>query len=325
MTEELSKKASAFYTKLANALVEHRKISPSTASKYIQYLRLLNQNNFINLRWLNDFDTIHSRLASYAPSTQKTILASIVSILSLFTHSPIYKTLYEHYQDMLVSSKKAFEASKESNSKSITQSKNWIDWDDVLAKRDELAKLVDDFKDNKELSAEQYTTLLHFLILSLYTDIPPRRNQDYQSMVVTRTWNKDMPDDVNYYSISNHSFIFNRYKTASTYGRQIISLNKDNPLIDTINLYLKHHPVLRGKLNTVNVSFLVTHDNKPLSNINSITRILNSIFDKHIGSSMLRSIYLTDKFADNLKSMKHTAYGMGHSVSEASSTYIKLD
>ena len=47
---------------------------------------------------------------------------------------------------------------------------------------------------------------------------------------------------------------------------------------------------------TSNIPFLVYNDGKEFNKINSITRILNKIFDKKIGSSMLRHIFLTDKY-----------------------------
>jgi hypothetical protein len=49
---------------------------------------------------------------------------------------------------------------------------------------------------------------------------------------------------------------------------------------------------------------------------------LNKVLGKKIGSSALRHIYLSDKFAPELQQMKATAEAMGHDVDTAR-TYIK--
>jgi hypothetical protein len=47
-----------------------------------------------------------------------------------------------------------------------------------------------------------------------------------------------------------------------------------------------------------------------------VTRILNKVFDKNVSSSMLRHIYLTNKYKDipALSKMQDIATEMGHSV-----------
>jgi hypothetical protein len=52
------------------------------------------------------------------------------------------------------------------------------------------------------------------------------------------------------------------------------------------------------------VPFLVKFDGTPLDASNQITRILNKIFDKRVSVSMLRNIYLTDKYSGVMKEMK---------------------
>jgi hypothetical protein len=61
-----------------------------------------------------------------------------------------------------------------------------------------------------------------------------------------------------------------------------------------------------------------------LNKINSITRILNKLFNpKKVGSSMLRHIYLTEKYGDKLNELEDDAEAMGTSTNMAQSTYIK--
>jgi hypothetical protein len=59
-----------------------------------------------------------------------------------------------------------------------------------------------------------------------------------------------------------------------------------------------------------------------LTAVNSITRILNKIFGKKVGSSMLRHIFLSDKYGEVKGEMADDAKAMGHSVDEQQNTYV---
>ena len=74
-----------------------------------------------------------------------------------------------------------------------------------------------------------------------------------------------------------------------------------------------------------NVPFLVSIDGDEFKNSNEITRVLNKIFNKKIGSSMLRNIYLTSKYSNNLKDLNLDAQEMGTSANTIQNQYIKLD
>jgi hypothetical protein len=60
---------------------------------------------------------------------------------------------------------------------------------------------------------------------------------------------------------------------------------------------------------------------EPLVAVNAITRILNKIFGKKVGSSMLRHIFITDKYGGAKTEMEKDAEAMGHSVAEQQKVY----
>jgi hypothetical protein len=96
--------------------------------------------------------------------------------------------------------------------------------------------------------------------------------------------------------------------------------------MNVIKQYIKHHPLnkeLKKKKGIIN--FLVKYNGDPYITANSITRILNKVFDKKISVSMLRAIYLTDKYKDLNKEKEADAKAMGTSTSTADSNYIKTD
>jgi hypothetical protein len=110
--------------------------------------------------------------------------------------------------------------------------------------------------------------------------------------------------------------VFNKYKTAKKYGTQILDIpsSAEAPLMDTITHYLKFQPLWKATKGKEAVPFLVTSDGKPLEAVNAITRILNKVFGRKVGSSMIRHIFLSDKY--DISEMQEDATAMGHSVEE---------
>jgi integrase len=257
-----------------------------------------------------------ARLAEYSESTQKSTLGTIVAVLTDLKDKSTYKALYNfYYERMSSASKIAREA--DTTEKSDKQEMNWIKWDDVLAKRKELEDKLPTNK-TKLLTVTTWNNMLSYLLLSLYTMLPPRRNLDYQNLYVVKKWNDKMEDTRNYYDLSTHKLIFNKYKTSKAHGKQEIDVPKE--LQGVLAHYLQFHPERKKP----EFKLLVNVDGTGFSSINSITRILNKIFDKNIGSTMLRHIYLSDKYKMDMSEMKKDADAMGHNLS-TQREYIKVD
>jgi integrase len=302
---------------LLKELMTKKELTESTATLYIKNLYALNNKQpFLNLSFLKDYEGIEKYLNDYSDNTKKTLLSGLTSVLSLYKDKPSYKKVYEHYFNKMMA--KANEM-KEVNDNKMTdkESENWITWDEIIEIKKKLKEIVDNlFQNNKLLTPKQYDLILSYLILSLYTDQPPRRNLDYMNMYVVSTA-KDQDLNKNYLDWTNKKFIFNNYKTAKTYGSQIVDITPE--LIETLKIYLSFHPLnthqkLKFPKNT-EFKFLVYNDGSGLSSVNSITRILNKIFNgKKIGSSMIRHIYLSSKY--DIDAMQKDAEEMGHSIEE---------
>jgi len=312
-----------FMIQLAHQLIHGREVAESTANQYLQSLYSLNDKKpFNNLAWLKKTEDIEKRLAEFAPSTQRGYVAAIVSVLTPNKDKTAYKKLYQHYYDiMMKGSKEAHETKPEG--KTDKQKDNWLDWADVDKKKNELKDECQKFVSRKHITPAEYDTLLKYVVLSLYTNIQPRRNQDYMDMYIVKKWDDSLPKDKNYLdnTKSPKEFIFNKYKTAKKYGEQKIEIpnTSEAPLGDALLMYFKHHPLLNAK--TKEAKFLVGHDGTPLTSVNAITRILNKIFGKKIGSSMLRHIWITGKYGALKSEMKKDADAMGHSVAEQQNVY----
>ena len=298
-----------FMLELAKKLREEKKVAESTANAYIRAMYLLNgKQPYKNLTFLKNTSAIADLVSKYAESTIKTIYASIVSVLSLFKDKPTYKKVYQHYYDLMMG--KIVEAKQnESSDKTQKQTDNWITWDEVQKKVADLREKVAEFKSNKSITSQQYESLLHYLIVSLYTETQPRRNQDYLDMYVA----KKQPTETehNYVVLTKTkptSFVFNKFKTSKKYGQQ--TLEVPETLANVISEYLKFHPLKKN----ASYKFLVSYDGTPITAVNAITRVLNKIFGKRVGSSMLRHIFLSTKY--DIKEMEKDANAMGHSVEE---------
>jgi integrase len=309
-----------FKKDLEHKLLNDKKLAESSVKLYLRNLEKLNDDAPLkNLNFLKDVEKITGKLTKYKENTKRGYLISITSVLSLDKSSKPKQKLYDDYFKLMMEKNKELKAIEGSNEKTETQEKNWITQDEVKTCWDALKEKVDSFK--KELTEPQYNILLQFVVLSLYVLLPPRRNE-YQHTQIVKSASESSPTDTNYLDLDHNRFLFNKYKTSKKEGQTSIEIPDE--LRSVLNTYIKYHPLIKGKITKKfqAVPFLVYSDGKPLDQVNSITRILNKIFGKKVGSSMLRHIYLTAKYGDTLEEMKEDSKEMGHSVSQQKD-YIK--
>jgi integrase len=313
-------KVSDFMLNLSKKLQEERKIAESTSTQYLQTLHKLNGGKpFNNLAWAKKYDDVQKIIDTYSPSTQGNQYMVLSSALSLFNDKATYKGAYNHWRDKMMEARKERD-SMPIHEKNEKQEENWLTWEEVDKKKSALKEDISSFHLNKHITASQFDKLLQYLVLSLYSDIQPRRNQDYLDMFVVKKLGKDYEKTKNYYDLSTQRFIFNKYKTAKKHGEQIE--NVPESLQATLKTYLTFHPLSKSKAKEYKL--LVKPDGSPLNTVNSITRILNRIFGKNIGSSALRHSYLSSKYGNVMKEMEGDAEAMGHTTG-IQKNYIKYD
>jgi len=309
-------RATTFMIDLTKKLQDEKDLAEITALKYLQSLYTLNGlKSFTNLAWTKKKEDIKNRLTPYALSTQKTLLASLVSVLSLFKEKSSYKKIFTYWTNEM---NRSVEENKEESQKLTNdkQKKNWVDWKVILEKKDALAKQVEEFKKNKMITKNQYNILLQYLVLSLYTDIAPRRNKDYSMMYIVRKWTPKRSTDKNYLDLDGKRLIFNQFKTSKKFGQQIVEFGNIPSLVNVINYYLEHYSGNRRLGKRTEKRFLLNADGGLLTSDNAITRILNKAIGSKVGSSMLRHIYLTSKYAGKFEEMEQDAKNMGHSTQQ---------
>ena len=287
-------------------------ISDSSKHLYKRNLEKLNDNKEVeSFNFLADPKSVLAKIKHLSPNTQKSYFIAICTALKNSEEA----LLYEAYYSLL---KQANSKLSINVTKSKVQSDNWITKDQVSDIQGSLKKEINFNK--KSTTKAEYDKLLNYLLISLYTMAPPRRNIDYTLMRVS---NKTDSTDFNYIDLPNRQFIFNRYKTAGTYKSVSVDISDD--LIKVIMMYLRSHPLVNKLKNkTFNIPFIISSDGTEFSS-DKMTKTLQKIFGKKVSSSMLRNIYLTDKYSDVVSELKHDAAEMGTSMSTALSNYIKQD
>ena len=303
----------SFTDELKNLLKE-KNLGEKSISLYLSNLKKLNNGDeFTNLNFLKKIINVKTFLEKFKPSTRKSYYGMLISVLGLYPTNKALTKLKQEYYTLFKSEND--ELKKTVGEKTETQASNWIDWPDVMKIWDEkhreiLEMTIPPKKKGvvKTLTESEYSKLLNFMVLSLYTLTPPRRNEDYVKMVISSA-----SDDKtkNYLDLEGKRFIFNSFKTSKQYPEQKIAIPDE--LMAVIGIYLRYYPkqpVENG------IPFLVFHDGSPLEKINVITRILNKIFGKNVGVSMLRHSYLTDKYKEVNAEKAKDSISMGHSLNQ---------
>ena len=288
-------------------LFKCKDLTKSSLDSYKAKLKKLNKNEKIkNLNFLNNIENIKDIINDYKPNTQRNYIIAVASILKCYLTNNKSKKLEATYNEYSKILDEYNTSLKDQTAKSDVENKNWI-------KQDELDTIYNDlkekYKDNKQ-------AFQNYLLLSLYYLQSPRRNRDYQLLKIVNKYGDDLSNEFNYLDIKKKKFIFNNYKTAKKYNRQEVDINDD--LYQIIQAYIKAFKLKDG-------DFLLNDlkTNEPYKATNAITILLNRIFKKKIGASMLRKMYLTNKYGDEVEELKKDAKAMGTSTEVIQTNYIK--
>lgn len=244
-----------------------------------------------------NIDKVQDFLKDDKQNVRKTKYAVLVS---LFSHKKDLRGM-EKLRESMLKDANEYNASLREQRMTEKQKENWISQDEVKKLWSEIYKRSYPLFKKHKISKTNYNELLLLVMFSLYVLNPPRRSQDYALMKI-RNYNKE---EDNYYDGKN--FIFQHYKTSKTYGDQIVKVS--SKLNTMLKLWMK---VNHGDY------LLSTYEGRSIS-VSRMTLLFNRIFGKNVSTSMLRHVFLTDKYKDipALKEMDATAEAMAHSTKQA--------
>ncbi len=252
-----------------------------------------------SLHFLRDVPAVLNRLAAYKPATAESAMGAILSVLNALGARALANKYYPSY----ATARAGLEAVADERTPS--QVANWPSEADIAAVTAATAHPT------------SWDGELDRLLVGLYTLQPPRRNADFAEMWVVRG---DAPSDASRNWLEwwprRRAFVYHVYKTAATYGTQVVPVR--GALADLLTAVLGRHPQ-RAKHA---FPLLVRADGTRLTAA-AIPVALNRLFGKRVGSSLLRAAYLTRRYAPTAAAMAADAAAMAHSVATQQGRYVK--
>lgn len=256
---------------------------------------------------------ILENLMTYRPNIRKTKLSAFIVALDEKEKTPKETAdIIDDLRKQLYFDADETEKQEEKQKLTKSQEENYITWDEVMKVYDSLRTEAEPLFKLENLNKKQFNKLQDFVLLSMYVLIPPRRSLDYAQFKIR---NPDTEKD-NYMVMKGRkkeaTLIFNAYKNSKRLGKQEVKI--PNQLRNIINKWLLKNP---------NDYLIVNGAGKKIEQP-KINLILNNVFGKNIGSSMLRHIYLTQKYGDvDLIDIRNTTEAMGNSEIERTLKYVK--
>jgi len=279
-------------------------LSDGSIKTYSSILRNLHKKVFENQEIeksnFNESKKVLDHLKDMPANKRKTILSALVVL-----------TDKDEYRNVMNGDVSDYNEEIRKQEKSVTQRENWIETDEI---REVFNRLENDakilFKKQNKTNAD-IQQIQSYIIVSLLGGvfIPPRRSLDYCSMKI-RNINKD---EDNY--INKNKFIFNRYKTAKTYGQQDLEIPQQ--LKNILNRWIA---INDGE-------YLLRDKNGNQMTSTKLNQYMNRIFGgKKIAVNSMRHTYLTDKYKQTSEENKKLAKDMAEmgSSTNMADTYIKL-
>ena len=294
-----------------------------TLKNYTRYLQtILNGVESKDINIVKKFDKIKPFLESKKMSVRKALTASILVYLRAENEEK-NKDIIDKYRIYLLDLNKKYTKDKSDREKDERENNNWATLEELHKIRQKLHKKVveENIPVQETLSNKEKDLLQQYLVASLYTLLPPRRNIYSSVNVITlQEYNKLKGDELkkNYLVFNKPKtkifFHFGKQKSKNFTKPQKIEVTKE--LKKVIKLYLKHH---EGNA-------LLKNKKGERMTENGLTKYLNKVFkigNKKISSSMIRKIFASEVVGKAHELIEETAEKMGHSVATQKSNYVK--
>jgi len=279
-------------------------LSDGSLKTYTSILKNLHKKVFekteIEKSDFNECRKILEHLQDMPSSKRKTILSALVVL-----------TDKDEYRETMNGDVSNYNKEIDKQEKTDTQKENWIEQEqiqEVFKRLENDAKIL--FKKLNKTNTD-IQQIQNYVIVALLGGmfIAPRRSLDYCEMKI-RNINKD---EDNY--IDKNKFVFNKYKTSKTYGKQELAIPQQ----------LKN--ILNRWIAVNNGDYLLRDKNGNKMTSTKLNQYMNRIFGgKKIAVNAMRHSYLTDKYkktSEEHKQLEKDMNDMGSSINMAD-VYIKL-
>jgi hypothetical protein len=297
-------------------LMEKRGNTLITATQTIASLRILNDGkDFRSLLFLTDVPAVVAKLADKTDETQKTYYGRVLAALRVMGERR-YSRSIRAYTELFEGKKTTLEKLKKEGTKTAKEKENWMSWPKVLEMHEAMSLIVKGLMETmkeRDLTESEYRTVMAHLAMSLYVLMPPRRTTDYLKMWVCEERllnNKER----NYYIRKEGKMYFNNYKTAKTYGQQVVDVpERLRDIIDAAMKCTETWRRSRGRARTMPMFCDYEGIHKPAPH--TMTLLLNHAFGgKRIASTQLRRIYVSHLYGEEILKMSTEAAAMAHDI-----------
>ena len=278
-------------------------LSQSSITTYSSILKNLYKKVFgsddIDMDKFNQTEKVLEFLKDIPPNKRKTILSSLVII-----------TDKKAYRDLMLEDVRDYNKEIHKQEKTDEQKENWVNTNQVKDILNELKNNSELIYKKKNISVNDLQEIQSFIIMSLLGGlyIPPRRSKDFVDFKI-KNINKESDN-----FLEKNKMFFNSYKTAKTYGQQVIDIPLQ--LKNILNKWIKINPT----------EFLLFDSNMNQLSSVKLNQRLNKIFgEKKVGVNQLRHTYLTDKYGHTInqkEEINNTMSNMGSSL-DMLDTYVK--
>ena len=289
-----------------------------------QYIKSLNKLKDLfesdNYEFLKEPNEVMEKLSNLHFTTiRNTLNAVIVYLMAVDGDKDIIKTYTEKRDELNTQ----YVEEQEKGIISDKQAKNFATKEELNKMIEEMETQLKPIRKKEELSKKEKALLQVYTIFNIYMKMPMRN--DIAGMIALKqgAFNKlpkEERDSNNYLVINKNNlyFILNNYKTKGTYNELKLDI-EDKGLKKILFYFLKRNGegvLFKSQVGT------------PLTS-NALTQLLTKISKRYMGKSvsttMLRKIYLSDKYSDVKDEMKKDSKMMGHSVDEALTVYVKKE
>jgi len=315
-----------------NNLKKEKLLTEQTIKSYFSRIKsLINEFKLYNgetiniLFFINNYNQIINYLDDNIKNTSSkiTIISAIIYLILFFVDNKdkkitkLYNNSLNIYKEKIKDLKDNIDINN-TNDKSQKELDNWLDYNEIVRIFNyNYDKYINIIEDKKIVKIDEYFNIQNMILLSFYVLIEPVRSSE----IATLKYKDYSVNNDNYIDFKNKKLVFNNYKTSYTKNKTTVDLKDNKLLLDLIQSFIEFK-----KKNKFNREFLFNSNDDTNIDNSAITKRLNKIIGKRISSSMLRKIYLSNKYGDSLKTIKdiqNSANNMMNSINVITKNYIK--
>ena len=323
---------------LREKIKNSREIKDTSLNTYMSALKILkkaiapkDKSPLNDAKFLHDYDNTMNIINNLKKTTSKKNKLTAI-LVALNSEDDKKQELIDKYHTVLKSLTDEYHSFIKTQTKTETQRKNWISYDELIEVINQLMIEVKLRKLNNKrvLNDKEFDLLQQLLILRTYLFFPLRNDFADMKVLSENEFNKlseDVQHSHNYLVVSKKGgkkFYISQYKNSKYLGNKVLEI--PSSLSRIINLWLKHN---------TSGFYLVKKDKEQPMSPNGITKFLNKIFHKYhpgkkISTSLLRHIIISHltknepTIAEKEKKEKETENKFLHSA-EMNEMYRKID